>query len=114
MKSLIALLIVAVLSVIFTLQNAHAVDTKALFWTFTSPLAIVIVVSLLLGVAMGIGVSLVSLSKKKGDKDIKRKEEAKKETESQTPPPAQTPSQGPSLTGSTERSNSGNSTEDLR
>lgn len=95
MQSLIVLLAVVLLSVVFTLQNAHVVETKALFWSFTSPLAVIIVISLLLGVAMGIGVALVSSAKKRGAEKKARKKEADKTLPKTTldmpPPPAGVP-----------------------
>jgi uncharacterized integral membrane protein len=57
MKVLIGIFAVAILSIIFTLQNLEIVETKALFWTFESPLALIIMISLIFGIVFGVLVS---------------------------------------------------------
>jgi uncharacterized integral membrane protein len=70
MKMLIGILVVAILSIIFTLQNVSVVQTRALFWTFESPLALIIAVSLVSGIVLGILISIYTfvIKKSKGDK----------------------------------------------
>jgi uncharacterized integral membrane protein len=69
MKMLIGILVVAILSIIFTLQNVSVVQTRALFWTFESPLALIIAVSLVSGIVLGILISIYTFVIKKSKSD---------------------------------------------
>jgi uncharacterized integral membrane protein len=71
MKTLIGILVVAIFSITLTLQNVQAVRIKALFWDFESPLALVISVSLILGVIFGVLVSIYTFFSRKNKNEQK-------------------------------------------
>ena len=61
-RALIAFMILAVLTVVFSIQNSVDVQIKFLFWESNLPLALIIVISLALGTILGV---LFSIPKKK-------------------------------------------------
>jgi uncharacterized integral membrane protein len=62
---LIGALTAVLLSVIMILQNTQQVQTKFLFVTITMPNAVLLGISLLIGIAVGILVSLTLSGKRK-------------------------------------------------
>jgi uncharacterized integral membrane protein len=58
--------LIAVLLVILLVQNTHSVTTKLLFTTVTMPLAILLLATFLLGLAVGLlGASYLARKKRK-------------------------------------------------
>jgi uncharacterized integral membrane protein len=62
MGTLISILIVAVLAIVFTIQNIQVVQAKLLFWSFSAPLALVVAATFVLGIILGIATSLYTLA----------------------------------------------------
>ena len=60
-----AAVIAAVLAIIIILQNTASVETKFLFVKVVMPRAVLLIVTLLIGVVMGIGVSSYLTKRKK-------------------------------------------------
>jgi len=90
---LIAAIIVAILAVVFALQNAVPMTVSFLTWRFESSLALVLLITLALGILMSLLVSVPSVikkmkiisSQKRRIKELERSspEETKKEEESE-------------------------------
>ncbi|MCH7952098.1 LapA family protein [Patescibacteria group bacterium] len=70
--SFIGALIIATISVIFAVQNAVPITVKLLFWKFEASLAIVLVITFILGLLMGI-LTFVPGRIKKGIGTLKQK-----------------------------------------
>ena len=87
---LIVAIIVAILAVVFALQNAVPITVSFLTWRFESSLALVLLITLALGIIMSLLVSVPSMIKRKrmisGQKKKSRELESslQKETESKT------------------------------
>ncbi len=64
---IIIILLSALLVVIFSLQNAEIVQIKLLFWEMTFPRVLLILISVSLGIIIGIFIS--------GNKKLKNKED---------------------------------------
>jgi uncharacterized integral membrane protein len=81
-------LAIALLMVIFTLQNAEPIDVKFLFWNIRGSLALVLLLSFIAGVVTSFMLSLSSAMKKN-----KQKQEAADKTvkKTQTPLPEESP-----------------------
>lgn len=62
---LIFSLIVAVVAVLFAVQNADPTPVRFLFWKYDSPLAVTLLLAVLLGVLMSILFSLPSMTRSK-------------------------------------------------
>lgn len=76
---LILSLLIAGVSIVFALQNTEAISIQFLFWTIESQLALVLVLTLVAGVAVGILISLPSVLRAKRAAS-RRKKEAKRAT----------------------------------
>ena len=63
-RSLIFALILAIIVVIFALQNSDAVTVKLWFWEVQSSVALVMLIILLIGAILGVMFSLPSIFKK--------------------------------------------------
>ena len=61
---LLAIVVLAVLAVIVVLQNTQAVETRLLFATVTMPRAVLLLVTAVIGFALGVLVSLTVLKRK--------------------------------------------------
>lgn len=87
---LIAAIIVAILGVVFALQNAVPITVSFLTWRFESSLALVLLVTLALGILMSLLVSVPSMIRTKKiissqKKEIQELESSlQRETESKT------------------------------
>jgi lipopolysaccharide assembly protein A len=55
---LITALVLVLVGLIAILQNTHPVETKFLFWAVTMPIAALLALTILIGVAVGILVAL--------------------------------------------------------
>lgn len=73
---LIVSLIVGWFSIIFAMQNINEVSIKFFFWSFKSPLALVLLLTLLAGVIIGIFISLPTIFKQR-KKTLQQKREVK-------------------------------------
>jgi len=62
---LIAAIIVAILAVVFALQNAVPITVSFLTWRFESSLALVLLITLALGILMSLLVSVPSMIKRR-------------------------------------------------
>jgi lipopolysaccharide assembly protein A len=69
MKQLIFALVIALLAVIFALQNATTVTVNLFFWDITLSLALLIIILLISGIAIG----LLLMSKKVYHKNLEVK-----------------------------------------
>ncbi len=84
---IIAALIIAILAVIFALQNAGITLVTFLIWRFEGSLALVLLLTFVMGAIVSllallswmIKKGLVALSQKKKNKELERKLEEKKE-----------------------------------
>lgn len=81
-------LAIALIMVIFTLQNAEPIDVKFLFWNIRGSLALILLLSFIAGVVTSFMLSLSSAMKKN-----KQKQEAADKTtkKPQTPLPEERP-----------------------
>lgn len=61
--------ILVVLSIIVVLQNTTPVDTRILFITMTMPRAVLLFITLLVGIALGILIAMHFFNKNKKNKD---------------------------------------------
>ncbi len=82
-NSIISILLL-ILLLIFAIQNVASTQLKFLFWDFNASLALVIFITLIIGILSGIVLSLSTLRKRKKiikekDKIIKEKDEIIKE-----------------------------------
>lgn len=89
---LILALVIAVLSVVFALQNAVVIPVSLLFWEVRSSLALVLLVTLALGIVVGLLAMAPSLIKRsikisQQHKKIKQLQEAFADKEVSEPPP---------------------------
>ena len=89
---LILALVIAVLSVVFALQNAVVIPVSLLFWEVRSSLALVLLVTLALGIVVGLLAMAPSLIKRsikisQQHKKIKQLQEAFADKEVSDPPP---------------------------
>ncbi len=62
---LITAIVVAILAVIFALQNAIPITVNFIIWNFKSSLALVLLITLTLGILMSLLVSIPSMIKRK-------------------------------------------------
>ncbi len=62
---LVVAIIVAILAVVFALQNAVPITVSFLTWRFESSLALVLLITLALGILMSLLVSVPSMTKRK-------------------------------------------------
>ncbi len=56
---IVALTLLTLLAVIIVLQNTEPVSTKVLFWTFTIPRALLLLLTTLIGFVLGLIVSFL-------------------------------------------------------
>ncbi|GAB4116034.1 MAG: hypothetical protein Kow00103_11360 [Candidatus Caldatribacteriota bacterium] len=62
---LIIAIVVAILAVVFALQNAIPITVSFIIWNFKSSLALVLLITLALGILMSLLVSIPSMIKRK-------------------------------------------------
>jgi uncharacterized integral membrane protein len=88
---LIVGIIIAILAVVFALQNAIPITVSFLVWKFESSLALVLLIAIALGILMSLLVSVPSMIKRRGmissqkkqlEKSLQRESEREKENES--------------------------------
>lgn len=91
---LIVGIIIAILAVVFALQNAVPITVSFLVWKFESSLALVLLIAIALGILMSLLVSVPSIIKRRGmissqkkqikqlEKSLQRESEREKENES--------------------------------
>lgn len=91
---LIVGIIIAILAVVFALQNAVPITVSFLVWKFESSLALVLLIAIALGILMSLLVSVPSMIKRRGmissqkkkikqlEKSLQRESEREKENES--------------------------------
>lgn len=77
--SLIFALIIALLAVIFSVQNTEPVTIKFLFWTFQGSLALILMITLVTGVVVGFLTSSPSMLKNRSTISTQKKKIAELE-----------------------------------
>ncbi len=77
--SLIFALIIALLAVIFSVQNTEPVTINFLFWTFQGSLALILLITLVTGVVIGFLASSPSLLKRRSTISSQKKKIAELE-----------------------------------
>ncbi len=82
-KALIFGLILAVVIVIFALQNSQAIVVKLWFWEFESSLALIMVIVLLLGGVMGVCFSLPAVFRRNRKIEARKKQDHEKSTDNE-------------------------------
>ncbi|MBN2374533.1 DUF1049 domain-containing protein [bacterium] len=71
---LLAIIAMLLILVIFTLQNSQSVEVTMFFWTFSMSSALVMLLSLTLGLIIGwLGIPLINLIRRKNPEDIEEK-----------------------------------------
>lgn len=71
---LLAIIAMLLILVIFTLQNSQSVKVTMFFWTFSMSSALVMLLSLILGLLIGwLGIPLLNLIRRKNSEDIEEK-----------------------------------------
>jgi len=68
-RKLLFALFIALILVLFAVQNAGQVTVNLLFWSFPVSLAVILMVCLFLGALIGSIISVFSLKKKAGKKE---------------------------------------------